>query len=77
MASELYFNEQRWRQIGLQDQEIYFLRELLSRSGGSQAVTINLSQAGDMVTNINETMNNLRSEIDRLRHRIQELENGQ
>lgn len=75
--ADLYFNESRWRSLGLQDQEIFYLREMLSRVGGSQNISINLDEAGDLITNISESMNVLRAEIDKLRHRVQELENAQ
>ena len=77
MTGDLYFNRRFWlQQFDGDEQAVKFLELLFNRAGGSQAPDNNLTQLGDTITNISSTISQIISENDKLRHRVQELENG-
>ena len=75
MTGEIFFNGRQWRDFGLNEQQVKFLELLFNRAGGSQEVTLNLSQLGDSITNIEGSLRQYDSVIKKLEHRINQLEN--
>jgi len=51
------------------------LELLYTRAGGAQAPSLTLNEAADIITNISVAMAQIKSENDRIRHRLQELDN--
>ncbi len=76
MSGELFFNGRDWRDKGFNEQQVKFLELLYNRAGGAQAPELNLSEVSNMVSNIIIQMNSILSDNDKLRRRIQELENA-
>lgn len=76
MTGELHFNGRYWRQKLGDEQAVRFLELLYNRAGGAQAPDITLVEASDLITNINEEMNSIKSLNDRVRHRLQEIESA-
>ena len=75
MAGELFFNGRMWRQLLKDEQAVRFLELLYNRAGGAQAPDLNLNEVNNIVNNISEGMSRNLVEGDRLRHRLQAIEN--
>ena len=57
------------------EQAVRFLELLYNRAGGAPAPELNLSEVNNIVTNISEGASRNLIENDRIRHRLQDIEN--